>query len=104
MAGLAMSPSRLRQGRGRPVKPSARTCVSVLHKRERQLAGPWPDWPSRLLAFGKGGKVPAKPPPRTCVIVLHKRERQLAAPWRESSSPVTDREETAQALGLHFFK
>lgn len=52
----------------------------------------------------KTGKVTAKPAARTRFFLSIKRERKLAAPGRESSSPVTDREETAQALGLHFFK
>ena len=66
-------------------------------KRERQLAGPWPDWPCRLLACGKAGG-PVKPSARTCVSVLHKRERLLAAPRRELARAGTHREETAEAL------
>ena len=58
-------------------------------KRERQLAGPWPDWPCRLLACGKAGKLPAKLTAHTRVIVPHKRERQLAAPRRELARAAT---------------
>ena len=35
--------------------------------------GPWPDWPSRPLAFGKGGKDTGKLVARTCVIAPYKR-------------------------------
>ena len=56
--GVAPQASRLlafRKGGKDTAKLTARTCVSVLHKRERQLAGAWPDWTCRPLAFGKGG-------------------------------------------------
>ena len=60
----------------------------------RKEAGPWPDWPCRLLASRKAGKVPAKPAARTCTILSIKRGPQppLQGANRSAGAPAAKRQ------------
>ena len=50
-----MPASCLRQGRKGHSKAPGADAYYPLDQARRSAAGPWPDWPSRLLAFRKGG-------------------------------------------------
>ena len=90
-------PSAAAPRRELPGVQPPRTCVSVLHKRERQLAG-------LACRLGRSWAVPTGDqdpkarrdsggtPPRTCSFLSIKRERQLAAPRRESTAEALRRE------------